>query len=122
MKPFIVNGETWRVIQVHPGDPRLIDRTGVLRVATTDPATRTVCVSSDVMPPFLDRVLLHEVAHAVTISHGLLDPLHAFIPEELWILVEEWAAQLIEEYSIEAAVAAAESIGRPLCVHGHCMW
>lgn len=108
------------VVRVLPGDPRLVDRTGKVRVATTDPATRTVHVSSAIVPPLLDRVMLHEVAHAITISYGLLEPLHAFMPEDLWIPMEEWSAQLVEAHGIEAVIAASESLGRPLCIRGLC--
>ena len=121
MEPFVVNGELWRVVQVNPGDPSLIDRTGGLRLATADPATRTVHISMEVEPPLLDRVLLHEVAHAVTISHGLLEPLHAVLPEDLWVFVEEWSAELVERYGVEATVLAAKALGRPLCISGYCM-
>lgn len=120
MRPFAVNGDLWRVVGVRPGDPRLTDRTGVERLATADPSTRTICISSDVVPPLLDRVILHEVAHAITMSHGLLDSLHDVVPQETWVPVEEWAAQLVENHGIEAAVLASESLGRPVCVRGYC--
>ena len=71
-------------------------------------------------PPLLDRVLLHEVAHAVTMSYGLLDALHGTLPEDLWIPVEEWAVQLVENFSMEAVALASESLGRPLCIRGLC--
>lgn len=68
----------------------------------------------------LDKVLLHEVAHAITMSYGLLDVLHLFVPEESWVAVEEWAANFVEDHSIEAVMMASESIGRPLCINGNC--
>lgn len=120
MKPFVVNGEAWRVVRVIPSDPSLIDRTGTLRIATTDPETKTISISSAVVPPLLDRVLLHEVAHAVTMSYGLLDSLRSVLPPEWWVLVEEWAVQLVELYSMEAVSFASESLGRPICVRGFC--
>lgn len=120
MRPFVVNGECWNVVWVSPDDPALIDRTGTRTVATTDPNTNVVSISTAVKPPFLDRVLLHEVAHAVTISHGLLDVLRLAVPSRFWVFVEEWAAQLVENYGIEAATLAAQSLGRPICVRGWC--
>lgn len=103
-----------------PDDPRLIDRTGVRRIATADPSTSTVCVSEEVSPPLLDRVMVHEVAHAVTMSYGLLDSLHDMIPAYAWMPVEEWAAELVEKYGMEAMALASESLGRPVCVRGLC--
>lgn len=107
---------------VSPGDPRLIDRTQNFRVATTDPGTRTIYLSNTLKPPLLDKVVLHEVAHAITVSHGLLEPLHAVLPEELWVLVEEWSVELVEKHGIEAANLASKTIGRPLCISGYCTW
>lgn len=120
MRPFVVNGQVWGVARVPAGDPRLIDRTDTQRLATTDPRTRTVYVSEDVVPPLLDRVMLHEVAHAVTISWGLLAGLRQRLPRRFWVDAEEWAAQLVENHAIEAVRAASESLGRPVCVRGVC--
>lgn len=121
MKPFTVNGDVWRVIRVSAGDPRLIDRTGEYRIATTDPETMNVCVLDTLEPPLLDKVVLHEVAHAITVSYGLLSSLRAIVPPYLWVFVEEWAAQLVENHAIEASVAASETLGRPLCIGGVCI-
>lgn len=104
-----------------PGDPRLIDRTGTETVATADPLTATICVSSAVQPPYLDRVVLHEVSHAVAMSSGFLEPLHRVVPIEHWVDAEEWAAQLVERYGVESAVLASEVLGRPLCIGGYCI-
>ncbi len=103
-----------------PGDPLLRDRTGVQRLATCDPSSRVIAVSSEVMPPLLDRVMLHEVAHAVTMSYGLLPALRRGVPAESWVPVEEWAAQLMENHAVEAVALASESLGRPVCVRGLC--
>lgn len=120
MQPFSVNGDVWMVVRVSPDSPSLIDRTGKRTIATTDPARRVVSVSTDIEPPFLDKVLLHEVAHAITISHGLLDVLRMVVPEDYWVFVEEWAAQLVENYGIEAVALTSKSLGRPVCVSGLC--
>jgi len=109
------------VNRVSPAHPLLIDRTGTLRIATTDPETRTINVSTNVTLPNLDSVLLHEVAHAITVSYGLLQPLRSLIPPELWVIVEEWAVELLEKYSTEAIIITSESLGRPLCIRGYCL-
>lgn len=81
----------------------------------------TIHISTELYPPELDLVMLHEVAHAITMSYGLLDNVHRSVPESYWIPVEEWAAQLVGEHGIEAVVLASESLGRPLCVSGFCL-
>lgn len=120
MRPFCVNGQMWRVVRVAPDDPRLVDREGKRTVGTADPLTRTVHLSSSLRPPMLDRVLLHEVAHAATMSYGLMDAMHDRLPQKWWVFVEEWAAQLVENHGIEAASAASQSLGRPVCIGGFC--
>lgn len=120
MRPFAVNGEAWRVVWVEPGDPRLIDREGKRTVGTADPEARTVHLSNRLRPPELDRVLLHEVAHAITMSWGLLPALGGMVERGDRIGAEEWAAQLVENHGIEAAAIASEVLGRPICVRGFC--
>lgn len=120
MRPFVINGQTWRVIRVAAGDPRLIDRTGTERLATTDPSARAVYVNRRLVPPLLDRVMLHEVAHAVTVSWGLLPRLHYEATRGDLTGVEEWSAQLVENHAIEALRAASVALGRPVCVRGLC--
>lgn len=120
MRPILINGDIWRVVSVPAGDPSLIDRTGTARLATTDSSNFTISVSDEVKPPLLDKVVLHEVSHAITVSHGLLEPLRAVVPAYLWVEVEEWAAQLVENYALESARAASVVLGRPICIGGIC--
>ena len=120
MRPIVVNGETWRVVRVPPDDPLLVDRTRVRRVATADPSTRTIRVSTELSPPLLDRVMIHEVAHAITMSYGLLDVLSHIVPPESQVQVEEWAVGLVETYGMEATALASEALGRAVCVRGYC--
>lgn len=117
----MINGQTWRVVRVPAGDPRLTDRTGTERLATTDPRSMTVAISEELTPPMLDKVLLHEVAHAVTVSWALLPRLHDEAMRNDLMGLEEWAAQLVENHSMEAIRAASESLGRPLCVMELCV-
>lgn len=102
------------------GDPRLIDRTGYEKLAVTDPADLTVYVNGNLVPPMLDKVMLHEVAHAITVSWGLISRLRSTIPPESWVNAEEWSAQLVENHAIEAVQAASRSLGRPVCVRDLC--
>ena len=121
MSPFVVNGELWGVVRVPTGDPRLVDRTGRPKLATTDANEGVVYVRDDVRPPLLDKVVLHEVAHAVTVSWGLLPEVRQDVTRGDLVGVEEWAAQLIENHSIEAIDAASLALGRPVCVRGLCV-
>ena len=120
MRPFVINGDVWRVIRVPAGDPRLIDRTGGAKLAVTDSEDMAVYVRDDLVPPLLDRVMLHEVAHAVTVSWGLLPEVRSDALRGDLIGVEEWAAQLVENHAMEAVNAARTALGRPLCVRGLC--
>ena len=121
MKPVVINGEVWLVKHVPLGDASLIDRTGFPRLATTDPVSHSINVLNTVIPPLLDMVLLHEIAHAITVSYGLLEPLRNMVPSSLWVLVEEWSAELIEKHGVEAVVAASRTLGRPVCIKGFCL-
>lgn len=120
MRPISINGIVWGVIRVKSGDPRLVDREGRSTVGTTDQLTRTICISDALRPPMLDRVLLHEVSHAVAMSYGHLANLGEMVASGDYIGVEEWAAQLTENHAIESVVLASESLERPLCVRGWC--
>ena len=121
MRSFVTNGETWRGVRVPAGDPRLIDRTGEPRLATTNPRGRTISISETVQPPLLDRVLLHEIAHAITMSWGLLPRMRSEAMRGDMTGLEEWSAQLVENHAIEAIQAAREVLGRPVCVRGECL-
>lgn len=120
LRPVVINGELWDVVAVRPDSPLLIDRTGTPRLATTDGSTMTIRVASTLRPPLLDKVILHEVAHAITISWGLLDAMRLATPRGSWVAVEEWAAQLVENHSIEAVDVAGAILGRPVCVRERC--
>ena len=120
MQPLIINGQLWRVVRVHPSDPSLFDRTGNLRLATTDPKRRVISVASNLEPPLLDRVMIHEAAHAITMAYNLLGEYQHFINSNDVIASEEWAAGLVEKHGLEAAELASEALGRPVCVKGVC--
>lgn len=90
--------------------------TGTPRLGTTDPRSMTVSVRSDLVPPLLDRVVLHEVAHAISDSWGYHDVMGSCDPDE----TEELLAQIVERHAIEAARIAGDILGRPVCVRGEC--
>ena len=120
MEAFLVNGQLWRVVRVPVGDPRLVDRTGASKLATTDPTTRAVHLRADLEPPLLDQVALHEAAHVVAEAHGMLPALRAAVDARYWVPAEEWAAKVMELHGIEAADIASRMLRRPVCVRGFC--
>lgn len=73
----------------------LVDRTGSKRVATTDPSTHTIYLSSDLSGDFLERVLTHELTHAAMHSFGMLTRLHQMVQPIFWIEIEEWICNLL---------------------------
>jgi len=120
VRPFVINGDVWGVALVPEGDPRLVDRTGSPKLAVTDESDLMVYLRDDLRSPLLDRVLLHEVAHAITVSWGLLPEVRRDTLRGDIIGVEEWSAQLVENHAMEAVQAARRALGRPICVRGLC--
>lgn len=98
MPNFLMNGYRWHVVFVDPSSSRLVDRTGLKRVATTDPGTRCVYLSRVLNGDFLRTVLVHELGHVTMFSYGLLDILHTYVYPEYWIEAEEWVCNFLADY------------------------
>lgn len=98
---FVMNGYLWKVIFVRPTDERLIDRTGELRLATTDFLSCTISLNSELSGCFLRKVLTHELGHCVMFSYDILPALHAFVHPSRWIEAEEWVCNFIADYGDE---------------------
>lgn len=96
-----MNGYSWEVIVVDPHDPMLVDRTGVLTVATTDPMTYHVYLSSSLSGDFLTRVFIHELGHCALYSFNLLDDIHRMTYPKYWIEAEEWVCNFIADYGLK---------------------
>lgn len=121
MGPLIARGHVWRVVRVSPDDPLLMDRTGVRRIATADPASKVIRISWDVMPPFFDQVYLHEATHAIMEEAGVNDLLSQLPYERQQVMAEELLAWFLETHAIEVIDAVSSSLGRPVCVAGTCI-
>ena len=93
-----MNGYVWRICFVDPKNPYLMDRTGSLRVATTDPETRIIFLSNDLSGSFLEKVLVHEIGHCALFSFHLVDDIHRMVRPEYWIEAEEWICNFIADY------------------------
>lgn len=111
MDSFLMNGYLWRIKYVSPESFDLIDRTGKKRLATTDPRTRYIYLSNELQGDILNRVLLHELSHAVMFSYGLLDRLHFYVRPEYWIEAEEWVCNFIADYGYLIFRIASDILG-----------
>lgn len=98
---FVMNHILWSVYYVEPYDPRLIDRTGVGKLATTDPSSCHIYLSIELVndPIKLRQVLLHELGHCVMISYGLIGTLHKYVKRRYWFEAEEELCNFIANYS-----------------------
>lgn len=95
---FEMNGYLWRVRFTYPSDPVLIDRTGTMTVAVTDPGTMTIYLSDELSGDFLLRVLIHELSHCAMFSFNLLPEIHKMVKKKHWIEAEEWCCNLLSDY------------------------
>lgn len=106
-----MNGYLWHVKTVSPEHPALIDRTDTRRVATTDPRTMTVYISSKLEGAFRTTVVIHELGHCALFSYDLLDDIHRVVPREHWIEAEEWVCNFIADYGMAIFHAAYDILG-----------
>lgn len=106
-----MNGILWRVMFVSSYDSELIDRTGEMRVATTDPVTKTIYLSEDLRGDFLSRVLSHELGHVTMISYNMLDDLHRMVHPRYWVEAEEWICNFIADYGQENFFLVSHILG-----------
>jgi len=121
MEPLVIRGQSWRVVRVLPGDPLLIDRTGVMRLATTDPVLKVIRISMEVLPPMFDQIYIHEAAHAMMVESGVADTLSQLPDERQHVIAEEMLAWFLESHAIEVIDAVSRSLDRPVCVRGLCV-
>lgn len=103
-----MNGRYWRVIFVEPDNPFLIDRTGSSRIATTDPNTNCVYISTDLNGRSLETVLVHELGHCVMVSYGLISDIRRMVRPEYWVEIEEWICNFISDYGYEVFQVATD--------------
>lgn len=106
-----MNGYLWRIKFVNPNSPFLVDRTSQLTVATTDPETHRIYLSSDLSGDFLITVLIHELGHCAIFSFNLLDDIHRMVSPEYWIEAEEWVCNFIADYGRSIFSIASSILG-----------
>lgn len=59
----------------------------------------------------LERVLLHEISHAVMASYGLIDQIHVLACRDRWSDAEEWVCNFIADYAAVILRAAYDILG-----------
>ena len=111
MDQFKLNGILWRIIFVNPKHQMLYDRTGKLTVATTDPVSHIVYLSTKLRGQFLMRVFIHELGHCVMVSYDLIDQIHRMVKPEHWIEAEEWICNFISDYGMIIFSIAYSKLG-----------
>lgn len=114
---FLMNGFLWKVQYVKPESDYLTDRTGTLRVATTDPKTQCIYLSNTLKGEFLTRVLLHELGHCVMFSYGLVKQIHTMTKPKYWIEMEEWVCNFIADYGWKIFSTAKTVLGDDVWVY-----
>lgn len=95
---FRIGNDIWTLKLVSPNSSNLVDRTGNLTLATTDPTNKVIFVSSSITGGTLYKVLLHEIMHAIMVSYGLLDDISIMVKPEYRIVMEEYICNLCAEY------------------------
>ena len=108
---FYMNGLRWNVRWTNSADPILVDRTGSLTVAVTDPDTMTIYLSNQLRGDLLTTVVLHELSHAMMISYGYLEQIHRYCKKRYWIDMEELIANLIAQQAEEIFERAYDIVG-----------
>ena len=111
MNQFTMNGYLWQIVFVDPYDPMLVDRTGALTVATTDPITLTVYISNELSGEFLTHVLIHELGHCAIFSFDLLYDIHRMVKPKYWVEAEEWVCNFIADYGAKIFSIAYSVLG-----------
>ena len=106
-----INDYIWKFQFTNPTNYVLIDRTGSLCYATTDPVTKNVYVSNDIFGEFLETVVTHEIGHCVIFSYNLLPVIHKMVLPEYWIEAEEWMCNFIADYGRQIYAAVYDILG-----------
>lgn len=109
---FVMNGYEWHILRVDPNDPRLVDRTRNVRLATTDPNDLCVYLSNELSGEMLTRVLIHELGHCAIFSYGLEREIHRFVKRRYWVEAEESICNFLADYGRIIFNRAAEVLGR----------
>lgn len=108
---FRMNGDIWSVEFVPYNHPKLVDRTGILRVATTDPDGYVVRLSNQLGGDVLMTVFLHELGHCAMCSYGMLDEIHRMVLPRYWIRMEEFICNFLADFGMKIFRIAYQVLG-----------
>lgn len=106
-----MNGDSWKIRFVRRDDPRLVDRTGTLSVATTDPETFTICLSEELTGDFLITVLIHELGHCALYSFGLLTRIQRMVKPRYRVEMEEFICNFLADFGFQIFQIAFGKMG-----------
>lgn len=109
---FVMNGYEWHILRVDPKDPRLVDRTRNVRLATTDPNDLCVYLSNELSGEMITRVLIHELGHCAIFSYGLEHEIHRFVKRRYWVEAEESICNFLADYERIIFNRVAEVLGK----------
>lgn len=106
-----MNGYSWKIRFVLHDSPMLVDRTGTLTVATTDPRTLTLYLSEELSGDFLMTVLIHELGHCALYSFGFLRRIKRMVLPEYRIEMEEFICNFLADYGFRIFKIAYQTLG-----------
>lgn len=95
---FVLNNYIWKIRTVPADSPYLVDRQGMLTVATTDPDELCVFLSEELTGNFRKRVIAHEMGHATCFSFGLLPEIWECCYPDRRIQMEEFICNFVADY------------------------
>lgn len=88
---FVINGIEWNIVFIQPKDIRLTRSDGSKTIGMTDSVTHCIYLSNRLYGAFLERVLCHELCHAVCMSWNISIPIES----------EEWLCNFIADHGKE---------------------
>ena len=106
MERFYLNDILWKVYYVPNSSPYLVDRTGNVRLATTDIRLHTIYIYEGLSGELLRKVTVHEI--------GLLEELHQFVKPQYWIDAEEWVCNLLADYGMSILEISENILGNTI--------
>lgn len=89
----------------------LVDRTGRLTIATTDPPTKTVYLSNKLYGDYLMTVFIHELGHCALYSFGFLDRIQRWVKPQYRIKMEEFICNFLADYGLMIFRTAYSTLG-----------
>lgn len=90
---FYINDELWHVQYENPSSELLRRSDGVYTLGVTDRMANTIYLSNCLSDTMFDRVLSHELTHAVCMTYGISLPIET--EERLCNFISDHAREII---------------------------